>query len=48
MELVGGGLQAPQAARTGIAPDQRPETIPPETFVALARELRAIGRPLTQ
>ena len=36
------------AARTGIAPDQRPETIPPETFVALARELRAIGRPLTQ
>jgi len=34
------------AARTGVAPDRRPETIDPETFVALARELRAFGRPL--
>ena len=34
------------AARTGIKPDQRPETIDPDTFVALARELRASGRPL--
>lgn len=33
------------SARTGFSPDQRPETIPPETFVRLARELRAFGRP---
>lgn len=33
------------SARTGFSPDQRPETIPPETFVRLARELRALGRP---
>ena len=43
-------LEAPQieelTARTGITPEQRPETIPPETFIRLARELRAFGRPL--
>lgn len=33
-------------ARLGITPDQRPETVDPATFVALARELRALGRPL--
>lgn len=35
-------------ARTGVRADQRPETIPPETFVALARELRQLGRPLAE
>ena len=34
------------AASTGITPEQRPETLAPETFVALARALRALGRPL--
>ena len=34
------------AARTGIAPDQRPETLEPATFVALAGALRALGRPV--
>ncbi len=33
------------AARIGIRPHQRPETIAPETFIALARELRASGLP---
>ena len=32
-------------SRTGISPEQRPETIPPETFVALAGALRDVGRP---
>jgi 16S rRNA (adenine1518-N6/adenine1519-N6)-dimethyltransferase len=30
---------------TDLSAEQRPETIPPETFVALAGALRAIGRP---
>ena len=33
---------------SGLAPEQRPETVPPETFVALASALRRIGRPHSQ
>jgi 16S rRNA A1518/A1519 N6-dimethyltransferase RsmA/KsgA/DIM1 with predicted DNA glycosylase/AP lyase activity len=32
-------------ASVGVAPERRPETIDPPTFVALARALRGIGRP---
>ena len=32
-------------ARAGVAPEQRPETLDPETFVALARALRDLDRP---
>jgi 16S rRNA (adenine1518-N6/adenine1519-N6)-dimethyltransferase len=35
-------------AGTGVTPDQRPETVDPETFVALARALRDMGRPRSQ
>ncbi|HEX6588905.1 MAG TPA: 16S rRNA (adenine(1518)-N(6)/adenine(1519)-N(6))-dimethyltransferase RsmA [Longimicrobiales bacterium] len=32
-------------ARIGVRPDRRPETLAPESFIALARELRARRRP---
>jgi 16S rRNA (adenine1518-N6/adenine1519-N6)-dimethyltransferase len=32
--------------RAGVAAEARPETLPPETFIELARELRRCGRPL--
>lgn len=32
--------------RTGIAMTDRPEQVAPEQFIALARELRALGRPI--
>ncbi|MGH7544663.1 MAG: 16S rRNA (adenine(1518)-N(6)/adenine(1519)-N(6))-dimethyltransferase RsmA [Gemmatimonadota bacterium] len=36
----------PLLADLGVSPQDRPETLAPETFVALARALRGLGRPL--